>query len=159
MNKVTIKNKCPLPKIDDLFDQMRRSKVFSKMDLRSGYLQVRIEDEDVHTTTFKAMYGSYDVAVLSFGFTNEPATSMCLMNNVFSKFLDRLVLVLLDGILIYSKNEEEHVEHLRLNLKFLRKHKLYAGLRNYDFYEDIIYHLGHTILDREISANLEGLIP
>ena len=94
LNKVTVKNK-------------------------SGYQQVRVQDEDVHKTTFSARYGSYDVVVVSFGFTNAPATFMCLMNNVFSKYLDRFVLVFLDGILIYFENEEEHVEHLRLTLNFL----------------------------------------
>ena len=84
-----MKNKYPLPKIDDLFDQMRGAKVFSKIDLRPGYHQVRIKDEDIHKTTFKVRYGSYDFVMVSFGFTNAPATSMCLVNNVFGKFLDR----------------------------------------------------------------------
>ena len=90
----------------------------------------------MHKTTFRERYGSYDVVVVSFGFTNAPATSMFLMNNIFSKYLDRFFLTLLDGTLIYSKNEEEHVEHLSLTSKLPRKHKLYERLRNYDFYED-----------------------
>ena len=105
----------------------------------SDYHQVSIKDEYVQRTTFRARYGSYEFLVIPFGFTNAPATFMCLMNNVFSKFLDMDVLVLLDGILIYSKNEEERVEHLRLILKLLRKHQFYAKLSNYDFYEDVIY--------------------
>ena len=106
-----MKNKYHFPRIDDIFDLVRGSKVFSNLELGSGDHHVRFKDEDVHKTTFRESYGSYDVLVVSFGFINEPTISMCLMNNVFSKFLDRLVLVLLDGILIYSKNEEEHVEH------------------------------------------------
>ena len=130
---------------------MREAKVFSNINLGSDYHQVRIKDGNFLKTTFRVRYGSYDVVVVSFGFTNSPAMFMCLMNNVFSKYLDRFVLVFLDGILIYSKNEEEHVEHLRLTLKFLKKHKLYAGLGKCDFYEDRIRYLGHLISDKRIS--------
>ena len=118
---------------------MRDVKVFSKIDLRSSYHQVRIKDEYIHKTTFKTRHGPYEFVVVPFGFTNVLATFMFLVNNVFGKFLDKLVLVLLDGILIYSMNEEEHVEHLRMTLKFLRKNKLYGGLSKCDFYEDIIH--------------------
>ena len=102
LNKVIVKNKYPSPRIDDLFDKMRGEKV----DLVSGYHQVRIKDEYVHKTTFRSRYGSYEVLVVPFGFTNVPATFTCLMNNVFSSYLDKFVLSLLDGILIYSKNGE-----------------------------------------------------
>ena len=95
--------------------------------------------------------------MVSFGFTNAPTTFMCLMNNIFSKYLDRFVLVFLDRILIYSKNEEEHVEHLRLTLKLLKKHKLYAGLRKCDFYKDGIHYLGHIISDKGISVDPEKI--
>ena len=95
--------------------------------------------------------------MVPFGFTNAPATFMCLMNNVSSKYLDRFVLIFLDGILIYFESGEEHVEHLRLTLKLLRKHKLYAMLRNYDFYEDRIHHLGHIISDKGISGDPENI--
>ena len=94
---------------------------------------------------------------MSFGFTNAPTTFMCLMNNVLSKYLDMFVLVFPDGILIYSKNEEEHVEHLRLNLKLLRKHKLYERLRKCDFYKDRIHYLGHNISDKGISVDPENI--
>ena len=107
---------------------MRGAKIFSKIDLRSGYHQVRIKDEDIHKTTFRTRYGHYECVVLPFGHTNAPATFMCLMNNVFSKYLEKFVLVFLDDILIYSKNEEEHEENLRLALEFLREHKFYAKL-------------------------------
>ena len=101
-----MKNKYPLPRIDDLFDQIRGARVFSKVDLRSCYHQVRIKDEDIHNTTFRTTYGHYEFVVVPFGFRNAPATLMCLMNNVFSRYLDKLVLVSIDDIIIYYKNEE-----------------------------------------------------
>src|SRR5882757_8925438 len=123
---------------------MRGEKVFSKIDLRSSYHQVRIKDEDIHKTTFKTRYGHYEFVVVPFGLTNAPATFMCLMNNVFSKYLDKFVLVFLDDILIYSKNEEEHEEHLSMVLKFLKEHKLY-------------YELGHIISKEGIHVDPEKI--
>ena len=117
-----MKNEYPFPRIDDLFDQMRGAKIFYKIDLRSGYHQVRIKDEDIHKTAFKTRYGHYEFVVVPFGLTNAPFTFMCLMNSVFSGYLDNIVLVFLDEILNYSKNEEEHEYHLRLTLKLLREH-------------------------------------
>ena len=128
-----MKNKYPFPRIDDLFDQMRGARVFSKIDLRFGYHQVRIKDEDIHETAFKTRYGHYEFVVIPFGLTNAPTTFMCLTNSVFSRYLDKFVLVFLDNILIYSKNKEEHEEHLRLTLQFIREHKLYEKLSNCDF--------------------------
>ena len=100
LNKVTVKNKYPLPRIDDLFDQMRGARVFSKIDLRSGYHQVKIKDEDIHKTAFITRYGHYEFVVVPFGLTHAPTTFMCLMNSVFSKYLDKFVLVFLDDILV-----------------------------------------------------------
>ena len=120
LNKVMVKKKYPLPRIDDLFDQMKGEKVFSKIDLRSGYHQVRIKDEYIHKTNFETRYEHYEFVVVPFGLTNGPATFMCLMNSVFSRYLDKFILVFLDAILVYSKNEEKHEEHLRLTLQFLR---------------------------------------
>ena len=122
LNKVTLKNKYPLPRIDDPFDQMRGAKVFSKIDLRSSYYQVRIKDGDIHKTTFRTRYGHYEFVVVPFGLTNAPATFMCLMNSVINRYFDKFVLVFLDEILVYSKNEEDHEEHLRLTLQLLRVH-------------------------------------
>ena len=115
---------------------MRGAKVFSKIDFRSGYHQVRIKDEDIHKTTFRTRYGNYEFVVVPFGLTNALARFMCLMNSVFSRYLDKFVLVFLDDILVYSKNEEEHEEHLRLTLQVLREHQLYAKLSKCDFYMD-----------------------
>ena len=117
-----MKNKYHLPRIDDLFDQMRGEKVFSKIDLRFGYHQVRIKDEDIHKTAFRTRYGHYEFVVVPFGLTNVLATFMCLMNSVFSRYLDKFVFVFLDEILVYSKNEKDHEENLRLTLKLVREH-------------------------------------
>src|SRR5882757_9879651 len=136
---------------------MRGEKVFSKIDLRSSYHQVRIKDEDIHKTTFKTRYGHYEFVVVPFGLTNAPTTFMCLMSNVFNRYLDKFVLVFLDDILIYSKNEEENEEHLRLTLQLLQEHQLYAKLSKCDFYRDRIQYLGHIISKEGISVDPEKI--
>jgi hypothetical protein len=123
LNEVTIKNKYPLPRIDDLFDQLRGACVFSKVDLRSGYHQLKIRRSDIPKTAFTTRYGLYEYTVMSFGLTNAPAYFMYLMNKVFMEYLDKFVVVFIDDILVFSKNEEEHAEHLRLVLQKLREHK------------------------------------
>ncbi|KAL4026283.1 hypothetical protein IC575_014711 [Cucumis melo] len=133
LNKVTVKNRYPLPMIDDLFDQLQGATVFSKIDLRSGYHQLRIKDGDVPKTTFRSKYGHYEFIVMSFGLTNAPAVFMDLMNRVFREFLDTFVIVFIDDILIYSKTEAEHEEHLRIVLQTLRDNKLYAKFSNASF--------------------------
>jgi hypothetical protein len=145
LNKMTIKNRYPLPRIDDLFDQVRGATIFSKIDLRSGYHQVRIKDEDIYKTTFRTRYGHYKFVVIPFGLTNAPASFMCLMNNILGKCLDKFVIIFIDDILIYSKDEKEHEEHLRIVLQILREHKLYAKLSKCEFYKDQIQYLGHII--------------
>ena len=116
---MTIKNRYPLPHIDDLFDQLHGATVFSNIDLRSGYHQVRIKDEDIFKTTFRTRYGHYEFVIMPFGITNDPAVFMCLMNNIMHKYLDKFMVVFID-ILIYSKTEEEHKEHLNIVLQELR---------------------------------------
>jgi hypothetical protein len=125
LNKANIKNKYRLPRIDDLFDQLGGASIFLKIDLRSGYHQIWIKDEDI---AFRMRYGHYEFVVVPFGLTNAPTTFMCLMNNVLNKFMEKIVLVFIDDILIYSKNREEHEEHLRLILQLLRENQLYAKL-------------------------------
>ena len=117
MNRVIVKNKYPLPRIDDLFDQLQGARYFSKIDLRLGYHQLRIRSDDVPKTAFRTRYGHYEFLVMSFGLTNAPAAFMDLMNRVFRPFLDRFVIVFIDDILVYSKSEEEHARHLRFVLQ------------------------------------------
>lgn len=126
LNDVTIKNKYPLPKIEDLFDQLTGAKVFSKIDLRTGYHQLKIRVEDIPKTAFTTRYGLYEYTAMSFGLTNAPAYFMNLMNKIFMDFLDKFVVVFIDDILIYSKSEEEHELHLRTIHGYLREHQLYA---------------------------------
>jgi len=116
LNAVTIKNKYPLPRIDILFDQLSKAKVFSKIDLRSGYHQIKIRPQDIMKTAFSTRYGLYEYLVMSFGLTNAPAYFMYPMNSVFMPELDKFVVVFIDDILVYSENEQDHTEHLRVVL-------------------------------------------
>ncbi|GJS23539.1 putative reverse transcriptase domain-containing protein [Tanacetum coccineum] len=124
LNKLTVKNRYPLPRIDDLFDQLQGSSVYSKIDLRSGYHQLRVREEDIPKTAFRTRYGHYEFQVMPFGLTNAPAVFMDLMNRVCKPYLDKFVIVFIDDILIYSKNKEEHEEHLKLILELLKKEEL-----------------------------------
>ncbi|VVA17415.1 PREDICTED: retrotransposon, partial [Prunus dulcis] len=145
LNKVTVRNKYPLPRIDDLFDQLRGAKVFSKIDLRSRYHQLRIKEEDVPKTAFRTRYGHYEFLVMPFGLTNAPATFMDLMNRVFRRYLDRFVIVFIDDILVYSKSQKAHMKHLELVLKTLRRKKLFAKFSKCQFWPDRVNFLGHVI--------------
>ena len=145
LNKVTVKNRYPLPRIDDLFDQLKGASVFSKIDLRSGYHQMRVKDEDVPKTAFRTRYGHFEFLVMPFGLTNAPAAFMDLMNRIFRPYLDRFVVVFIDDILIYSKNKEEHGEHLRIVLQTLRDHQLYAKFTKCQFWLSEVDFLGHVI--------------
>ena len=126
LNAVTIKNKYPLHRIDELFDQLRGSRFFSKIDLRSGYHQLKVREDDIPKTAFRTRYGHFEFLVMHFGLTNAPAAFMDMMNQVFRPFLDQFVIVFIDDILIYSKNAQEHEQHLRIILQTLREHQLYA---------------------------------
>jgi hypothetical protein len=134
LNRATVKNRYPMPRIDDLFDQMKGAVVFSKIDLRSGYHQLRIKEGDIPKTAFRTRFGHYEFVVVPFGLTNAPTVFMSLMNDVFRKYLDHFVQIFLDDILIYSKNEREHEEHLRIVLSCLRENKLYGKLSKCSFF-------------------------
>ncbi|GJT74632.1 putative nucleotidyltransferase, ribonuclease H [Tanacetum coccineum] len=146
LNKLTVKNRYPLPRIDDLFDQLQGSSVYSKIDLRSGYHQLRVRDEDIPKTAFRTRYGPITVfQVMPFGLTNAPAVFMDLMNRVCRPYLDKFVIVFIDDILIYSKTKEEHDVHLRLILELLKKEELYAKFSKCDFWLSKVQFLGHVI--------------
>jgi hypothetical protein len=145
LNEVSIKDKYPLPRIQDLFDQLRGVRVFSKIDLRSGYHQLRIRPLDIPKTTFITKYGLYEYIVMSFGLTNAPAFFMYLMTSVFMDYLNKFIVVFIDDIIIYSWNEEEHEEHLKMVLQRLCVHQLYAKLSKYEFWISEVLFLGHII--------------
>ncbi|GJR83997.1 putative reverse transcriptase domain-containing protein [Tanacetum coccineum] len=145
LNKLTIKNRYPLPRIDDLFDQLQGSSVYSKIDLRSGYHQLRIKEEDILITAFRTRYGHFEFQVMPFGLTNAPAVFMDLMNRVCKPYLDKFVIVFIDDILVYSKDEEEHGKHLKIILELLKKERLYAKFSKCDFWLDLVQFLGHVI--------------
>ncbi|GKB65023.1 putative reverse transcriptase domain-containing protein [Tanacetum coccineum] len=145
LNKLTIKNHYPLLRIDDLFDQLQGSSVYSKIDLRSGYHQLRIKEEDIPITAFRTRYGHFEFQVMPFGLTNAPAVFMDLMNRVCKPYLDKFVIVFIDDILVYSKDEEEHGKHLKIILELLKKERLYAKFSKCDFWLDSVQFLGHVI--------------
>ncbi|GJZ20515.1 retrovirus-related pol polyprotein from transposon TNT 1-94 [Tanacetum coccineum] len=153
LNKLTVKNRYPLPRIDDLFDQLQGSSVYSKIDLRSGYHQLRVRDEDIPKTAFRTRYGHYEFQVMPFGLTNAPAVFMDLMNRVCKPYLDKFVIVFIDDILIYSRNKEEHANHLRIILELLKKEKLYAKFSKCDFWINIVQFLGHMIDSQGIHVD------
>jgi hypothetical protein len=157
LNKVTIKNKHPLHIIDDLFDKLKGTRIFSKIDLRSDYHQVRIREEYINKITFRMRYGNYEFTVVPFGLSNSPTIFMCLMNAVFREYLDKFVIVFLDDILVYSKSDEEHKKKLRMVLQVLRKHRLYAKISKFIFYQKKIHYLGHIISTKGIEVNPEKI--
>ncbi|GJY41885.1 putative reverse transcriptase domain-containing protein [Tanacetum coccineum] len=133
LNKLTVKNHYQLPRIDDILDQLQGSSVYSKINLRSGYHQLKVRDEDIPKTAFRTRYGHYEFQVLPFGLTNAPVVFMDLMNRVCKPYLDKFIIVFIDDILIYSRNKEEHADHLRIILELLRKEELYANFSKCDF--------------------------
>jgi hypothetical protein len=153
LNAVTIKNKHPLPRIEDLFDQLQGACVFSKIDLHLGYHQLKICPEDISKTEFTCKYGLYEYTVMSFGLTNASAFFMHLMNKVLMDYLDTFVVKFIDDILVYSKSEVEHEKHLRLVLQRLREHKLYAKLSKCEFWIDEVPFLDHVISKGGIAVD------
>jgi hypothetical protein len=153
LNKVTIKNKYPLPRIDDLFDQLNGAQVFSKIDLRSGYHQLKIKAEDIAKTAFRTRYGHYEFLVMPFGLTNAPAAFMDLMNRVFQPYLDQFIVVFIDDVLVYSKDRVVHEQHLRTALQLLREKKLYAKFSKCEFWLNQVVFLGHVISGAGIEVD------
>ncbi|GJX63255.1 putative reverse transcriptase domain-containing protein [Tanacetum coccineum] len=152
LNKLTIKNRYPLPRIDDLFDQLQGWSVYSKIDLRSGYHQLRVRDEDIPKTAFRMRYARYEFQVIPFCLTNVPAVFIDLLTRVCKPYLDKFVIVFIDDILIYSRNKKEYTNHLRIILELLKKEKLYAKFSKCDFWISIMQFLGHVIDSQGIHA-------
>ncbi|GKC38131.1 putative reverse transcriptase domain-containing protein [Tanacetum coccineum] len=149
LHKLTVKNRYPLPKIDDLFDQLQGSSVYSKIDLRSGYHQTRVREEDIPKTAFKTRYGHYEFQAMPFGLTNAPAVFMDLMNRVCKPYLDKFIIV----FLIYSKNKQEHEEHLKLILELLKKEELYAKFSKCELWIPKVQFLGYMIDSQGIHVD------
>ncbi|GJY02694.1 putative reverse transcriptase domain-containing protein [Tanacetum coccineum] len=145
LNKLIVKNHYPLPRIDDLFNQLQGSSIYSKIDLRSGYHQLRVREEDIPKTDFGTRYGHYEFQVMPFGLTNAPAVFMDLMNHVCKSYLNKFVIVFIDDILKYSRDEKEHKEHLKTILELLKKEELYAKFCKYGFWIHTMKFLGHMI--------------
>nr|GFB34748.1 putative reverse transcriptase domain-containing protein [Tanacetum cinerariifolium] len=160
LNKLTVKNCFSLPRIDDLFDQLQGASIYLKIDLRSCYHQLRVREQDIPKTAFRTRYGHYAFQVTPFGLTNAPVVFMDLMNRVCKPYLDKFVIVFIDDILIYSKNEKEHEEHLKAILGFFKEEKLYAKFSKYEFWIPKVQFLGHVIDSRCIhvdTAKIESI--
>jgi hypothetical protein len=153
LNDVIMKNKCLLPRIEDLFDQRRGARIFSKIDLRTSYHQMKIRPSDIPKMALSTRYGLYEFTVMSFGLTNAPAYFMNLMNKVFMEYLDRFVVVFINDIRIYSKSDSDHKEHLRLVLQKLRDNQLYAKFSKCKFWIDKVPFLGHIIFNGGIAVD------
>ena len=153
LNKVTIKNKYPLLRIDDLFDQLKGATVFSKIDLQSGYYQLKVRESDISKMAFRTRYRYYKFLVISFGLTNVPATFMDLMNRVFEEYLDKFFIIFINDILVYSRTMEEHELHLKIVLEKLREKKMYARFLKCKFWPEKVAFLGHVVSEEGISVD------
>ena len=153
LNRVTIKNRYPLPRIDDLFDQLRGVRIYSKIDLRTGYHQLRVREADILKTAFKTWYGHCEFTVMPFGLTNAPVAFMDLMNRVSQPYLDQFLVVFVDDILIYSQSEVEHEDHWRIVLRLLRDHQLYAKFSKSEFWLTKVGFLGHVVSASGVSMD------
>jgi hypothetical protein len=154
LNAVTVKNKYPLPCIDLLFDQLIGAQVISKIDIRTGYHQIKIREEDIPKTAFSTRYGLYEYLVMSFGLTNAPAHFMYLMNSIFVEELDKFVVVFIDDILVFSKSRKEHEEHICIVLQRLCEHQLYAKFSKCELWLTEVQFLGHVVSSEGISVDL-----
>nr|GEZ97475.1 putative reverse transcriptase domain-containing protein [Tanacetum cinerariifolium] len=154
LNKLTVKNRYPLLRIDDLFDQLQGSSVYSKINFRSGYHQLRVREEDILNTAFRTRYGHYEFQVIPFGLTNVPAVFMDLMNRMCKPYLDKFKIVFIDDILIYSKNKKEHEEHLKAILELLKKEELYAKFSKCEYWIPKVQFLNHVIDSQGIYVDL-----
>ena len=155
MNKVTIKNRYPLLRIDDLFDQLRGARVYSKIVLHTSYHELRVREADIPKTAFRTQYGHFDFIVMPFRLTNALTVFMDLMHRVFQPYLDQFVVVFIDDILIYSQSEEEHEDHLRIVHQALKEHKLYAKFSKCEFWLIEVRFLGHVVSASSVSIDPE----
>ena len=155
LNRVMIKNRYPLPRIDDLFDQLRGARVYSKIDLRIGYHQLRVRETDIPETAFRMRDGHFEFTVMPFGLTNALATFIDFMHRIFQPYLDQFVVVFVDDILIYSQSEWEHEYHLRMVLQLLRDHQLNAKFSKCEFWLTDVRFLGHVVSASGVSGDLE----
>ena len=156
-NKMTVKNKYPLPRIDDLFNQLKGASVFSKINFRSGYHQLRIKDADMHKTTLRMRYEHYEFLVMPFGLTNALAAFIDLINRVFRSYVDQFVVVFINDILVHSKDQEDHDTHLQVVLETLRNEHLYAKLSKCEFWLREVFFIGHIISEEEIRVDLKKI--
>lgn len=158
LNRVTIKNKYPMPRIDDLFDQLRGARVFSQFDLRTGYHQMRVAEDSIPLTAFRTRYGLYEFPVMPFGLTNAPAYFMDLMNRIFQPYIDQFVVIFIDDILVYSQTTEEHEHHLRKVLEILREQQLFAKFSKCHFWQKEVRFLGHVVSAGGIAVDPDKVV-
>lgn len=153
LNAVTVRNSFPPPRIDELFDRLHGATVFSRLDLSSGYYQIAMDSNDVEKTAFRTRYGHYQFKVMPFGLTNAPATFMSLMNQVFYDYVDDFIIIYLDDILVYSRNDQQHLAHLEKVLQRLQNHQLYVKMSKCAFFLSSIQFLGHVVSGNGISVD------